>query len=118
MSAEVQRTKRSLKIQGDAVRRLNKELESYQNEVSDLSVKLGKQVESAEDKYDIKNTERMIDESKKMVKVTKESLANKNLELRELVTRVKNEEAGKEGSELMYSEELKKATEILEMVNT
>lgn len=31
---------------------------------------------------------------------------------------MKNEEAGKEGSELMYSEELQKATDILEMLNT
>jgi len=117
MSADAQRTKRSLQIQGGAVRRLNKELETYQNEVTELTVQLGKLVESAADKYDIKNLERMVEESKKMVKVTKENLANKESGLRELVTRVKNEEAGKEGSELMYSEELQKATDVLEMLN-
>jgi len=107
--SEIPAIQKQLKIKSGTVQRYEKELSFYRKEVEDLGKKLDKFIAQNAEEWDIKNTNKMIDESKKMVVDTEKKLEKATGDLKDLVQQVKDKPA------LAETEELKKALQIVGM---
>ncbi|KDQ63027.1 hypothetical protein JAAARDRAFT_363888 [Jaapia argillacea MUCL 33604] len=104
--------RRQLKIKSGSVKRLLKEHNMYRKEAEELKLKVEKLVATGGDEWDIKNGDKMMEESNKMVKDTEQRLGVVAQELRDLVVRLKRD------PKFADDEELIKAEDALEEANT
>ncbi|KAF8167439.1 tubulin binding cofactor A [Crassisporium funariophilum] len=100
--------RRQLRIKSGVVSRLTKETTLYRKEAEQLETKRDKFIADGAENWDIGNSTRMAEESRKMVQDTITRLTKAVEDLETLITSAKKEPA------LAEDEELRKAVEILE----
>ncbi|KAJ7292855.1 tubulin binding cofactor A [Mycena rebaudengoi] len=111
MSNDLPALRRQLKIKSGVANRLRKEYELYQKELVDQKLKKDKLVADGAEEWDVKNADRMLEESEKMIIDSKTRLAKAHEELRDLVVSAKKETA------LAEDEDFLKAEGILEEIS-
>ncbi|KAJ3571572.1 hypothetical protein NP233_g3669 [Leucocoprinus birnbaumii] len=108
--SEIAAIKKQLKIKSSVVQRYEKEIKYYQQEAGDLQQKLDKFISEQAEEWDLKNTTRMIEESKKMIVDTETRLGKASGELSDLIGQVKGK------PDVADTEEFKKAADIAEEI--
>ncbi|KIL71599.1 hypothetical protein M378DRAFT_65739 [Amanita muscaria Koide BX008] len=104
--------RRQLKIKGGVVKRLYKEHGLYKTETTEQQAKRDKlKEEKSAEEWDVKNAEKMLEESKKMVEDSRKRLGNALQELRSLVKLAQDKPELKRDDELINAEQVLKEVE-------
>ncbi|KAA1471377.1 tubulin binding cofactor A [Dentipellis sp. KUC8613] len=97
--------RRQLQIKAGVAKRIAKEQKIYRDEVEELRRKTDKLAAEGAEEWDIKNGNRMTEESEKMVKDANVRLGKAVGELRDLVNAAKKDPALAEDEALLKAEE-------------
>ncbi|KAL1677680.1 tubulin binding cofactor A [Schizophyllum commune] len=111
MSDDIPSIKRQLKIKTGAVSRLWKEYNMYRKEAEEQKVKVDKMIADAGDEYEIRNAQRILAESEKMIEDTSSRVGKAAVDLREIVV------VAKQHPEILNDDEYLKAQEVLQESN-
>lgn len=106
---ELAATIKQLKINTGVVKRLLKEYNLYKNEAEDQKRKVDKYIADGKDEYDIKNQQKILAESEKMIPDTQKRLGSAVEKLRDIIVAAR--------PVLGSTEELVQAEEVLEEAN-
>ncbi|TRM65823.1 tubulin binding cofactor A [Schizophyllum amplum] len=108
MSDELPAIRRQLKIKSGSVARLWKEYNMYRKEAEEQKVKVDKMIEDAADEYELRNAQRILAESERMIDDTSKRVGKSAVDLREIVV------VAQQHPELLDQEEYMKALQVMQ----